>query len=221
MKRLIIAAVGLALVVGLIDASCTRETVREVVVTPTGEKAISSPPASTPPATAEEETPAGPAFEELLASFKTATFHGKYDVRANGIVIGNMEWYQLPPRTRLDRSFSGRTVTILVTPGGSFTCTGGECRNTPEIEGTLIGGLDDLLTGARVESDSRRTIAGRDAFCFEVEAAREINFETGEVCFDVNGFPLLLIGGDEGGEGAIEATEVSDRVPSDAFDWPQ
>ncbi len=162
----------------------------------------------------------GPSFAQLVMSFRTATFHGKYDVRVNNTLAGSIEWFQLPPRTRLDVSILGSTETTLLTPDGNFKCDAGQCQNTSGSEETLAKGFDELLTGTRVVSDSRRIIAERDGFCFDVEATQEINFKTGEVCFDANGFPLLLTGNDGTGETSMEAMELSDRVSSDAFALP-
>lgn len=140
---------------------------------------------------------------------------------------------------RVDFSIAGGESIFITTEGATYSCTSiagqGQCfESDADLDAPvpfldlftnpdeLSSFVDESISGVDVNRSSR-TIAGRDADCFSVEAEIEGQTGSAEYCF-ADGLILLLSVGGEGDDGAglfsFEATEISDTVSDSDFEPP-
>ena len=140
---------------------------------------------------------------------------------------------------RVDFSIAGGESIFITTEGVTYSCTSiagqGQCfESDADVDAPvpflgLFTNPDELasfvaesISGVDVNRSSR-TIAGRDADCFSIEAEIEGQTGSAEYCF-ADGLILLLSVGGEGDDGAgifsFEATEIGDTVSDSDFEPP-
>lgn len=175
-----------------------------------------------------------PALERLAEAWMRAEAMIVYRQTATGGggLRGRMTLYWSPPGSwRGDFESGGGSSSVIVTPDHTYTCSPGSCLEFPSLgeggsapffPGAFVdptGITEGLPTGGDLER-SRETIAGVKATCFRAPAAQG----GGQWCFSEEGLLLRArVSSPDpqgGGDYALEAVEVSRKIPPDAFEPP-
>lgn len=198
---------------------------------PAASPAASSTPASSPTSTAD----AGAAFRDLTQDRDQEKIAVSYDltiVDDGETQTGTWRIVQDPPRSVVNFTFDGSNggqFWIIDDGESSIICFDtvdepGQCLKTGDssLSDSLVPSvvdLDETFDAVDDAPDIRevagRTIAGRDARCFEFDDTE--SSEDGTICLDSADGTLLFLKGD-----SVEmlATEVSSTIPADAFEPP-
>ncbi len=180
---------------------------------------------------------AGPKFEDILRSGKTASYKVTYKMTTAGggqsSATSEQTWYFKPPKTRLDMvgddGYGSTTrISMFFLDTGSFMCTeaGGQ-KSCLQISADAAAGqnmgfeIQDSLASGSFDGafQERRTIAGQQALCFVVRGAAAL-FTEGTFCYTQTGVPLLSTWATGGASFTMEATAFSATVADSDFTLP-
>ena len=191
----------------------------------------------------EESSSEADELRELAGGFGREEVKVTYRITSSGgpeSLDGEMTLYWKPDvGWRVDFSIAGGESIFITTEGATYSCTSiagqGQCFESdadldapvPFIDlftnpDELASFVDESISGVDVNRSSR-TIAGRDADCFSIEAEIEGQTGSAEYCFADGLILLLSVGaGGDGGAGlfSFEATEVADAVADSDFEPP-
>ncbi len=194
-----------------------------------------SAPGATSSPTSGSDAPSGPGggnsgtsggddsaeFKELLEGNETNTYSITYAVSGEG---EETTWTlaQDPPRSAAIVVADGQTIRIIDDGTDQYTCFGdddnGQCLKATDAgldPGAVVGDATEDAEQAAVTEVEGRSIAGRDARCFEY--AETADAEGGTVCVDEDkGYMLFL----ETAGTSMTATDVTEDVPDDMFEPP-
>jgi hypothetical protein len=169
-------------------------------------------------------------FRELTEGQDELTYSVTYEVLGSGTEGEDMGFWTIaqdPPKRAVILSFEGSEDRFWLIEDGenSYTCYEadgeGVCLESGPATGDILppgADIDETVDEAEESTSIReidgRTIAGRDARCFEYDDA---NGDSGTMCLDEENGVLLLL---EGEGFSMTAQEVSTDVDPGVFEPP-
>lgn len=199
--------------------------------TPTSAATDSPEPSPSPAATSgngEAST-----LREMLDSYGEATGVVVYHVSDDSGTENTWAIYSDPPSLRVDIDTGTNVISSYETPGASFYCTSNDesCVDAQMFSPTRLffAAFDIFVTQQTLVTytedlgeiaTSEREIAGVEATCYSAEGTFAEDSGEATWCFREDGLLLLADYDLTGTSWRMEATEVREDVPANAFDAP-